>query len=146
LGFRYDDGLAGPPRSRRHVSECYPSTTIVGAEELGYAERPLYKRGPQELRQAVCDELIRRVDALREADPPLDLRSHPVTRELVEEPSPGGAAYKHREDLLDAAIAAWTASLWFRHGLRRCQVLGDASERPAATIIAPVRLSAGPNG
>lgn len=29
-GFRYDDGIDGPPSSGRVVSECYPYTTIVG--------------------------------------------------------------------------------------------------------------------
>nr|QGW61248.1 hypothetical protein ICEMyc226_00216 [Mycolicibacterium sp.] len=49
--------------------------------------------------------------------------------------------YKHREDLLDAALCAWTAALWHRHGLAACQVLGSepAVVRPAATIIAPAR-------
>ena len=47
LGFRYDDGLDGPPVGGRVVSECYPYTTLVGAHELGYVlERPAYKRKP----------------------------------------------------------------------------------------------------
>ena len=45
-------------------------------------------------------------------DPPLRLDPHPVTRRLAAEPSPAGdAAYKHREDLIDALLCAWTASL-----------------------------------
>ncbi len=73
---------------------------------------------------------------------PLDLRSHEVTRKLLEDPSPlDNRAYKHREDLIGAALCAWTASLWHRHGLESCQVLGAVPnvERPAATIIAPAR-------
>jgi len=75
------------------------NTTIVGAEALGYAdERPRYKHAPKRItasayrpmRARVCDELIRRVGGLRDADPPLDLRSHEGTRQLVEEPSPLG--------------------------------------------------------
>ncbi len=149
-GFRYDDGLDGPLRSGRIVSECYPYTTIVGYEPFGYDLRPLYKRKPKSIRTkefkpvraAACDELIRRIAALADADPPLDLRSHEVTRKLLEEPSPlDNRAYKHREDLIDAALCAWTASLWHRHGLESCQVLGAVPnvERPAATIIAPAR-------
>ena len=152
-GFRYDDGCDGPPPARpgRVLSECYPYTTIVGYEPFGYdVERPTYKRRPKgarswpELRARVCDELIANVAQLKSADPPMDLRSHPLTRKLVEEPSPlAGKAYKHREDLLDAALCAWTASLWHRHGLAACQVLGHESDgaRPAATIIAPARPS-----
>ena len=39
-------------------------------------------------RAATCDDLIRRLDALRHADPPIDLRSHPVTAALLDEPTP----------------------------------------------------------
>jgi predicted RNase H-like nuclease len=149
-GFRYDDGIDGPPSRGRIVGECYPYTTIVGYDPFGYAVRPLYKRKPRAMsntefktvRASACDDLIRRVARLADADPPLDLGSHEVTRKLVEEPSPlGNQAYKHREDLLDAALCAWTASLWHRHGFEACQVLGaDAGvARPAATIIAPAR-------
>ena len=38
-GWRYDDGGAGPGEGARVVSECYPYTTIVDAEELGYDQR-----------------------------------------------------------------------------------------------------------
>jgi hypothetical protein len=102
------------------VSECYPYTTVVGARELGYDhERPLYKRKPRRvsasewrpMRAAACDELVRRIDALSGVRPPLDLRSNPVTQSLLE-PSPiEDRAYKHREDLIDALLAAWTATL-----------------------------------
>ena len=80
-----------------------------------------------------CDVLISRLRQLADANPPLVLPSHPVTKELAEKPSPGtDAAYKHREDLIDALLCAWTASLWARHGFSRCQVLGlpaNASQR-----------------
>lgn len=172
-GWRYDDGRDGPPRDGRVVSECYPYTTLVGAFELGYdRERPRYKRKPKGLRAArwrperavACDGLIGRVERLATADPPLILDSHPVTRQLVAEPSPlGDAAYKHREDLIDALLCAWTAALWCRHGTGRCQVLGPPAAAdgdpaavdddpaavdddpaatgggPVATIIAPAR-------
>jgi predicted RNase H-like nuclease len=156
-GWRYSDGRAGPPAGGRVISESYPFCTLVGATELGYdRERPRYKRQPRRLpaatwrpqRAANCDELIRRLGQLATADPPLLLDSHPVTRRLAAEPSPlADAAYKHREDLIDGLLCAWTAALWVRHGLRRCQVLGLPDEtaaagtaaRPAATIIAPAR-------
>lgn len=155
-GWWYSDGSAGPPASGRAISESFPHCTLVGAAELGYdRERPRYKRPPRRLpvaawrprRAAACDELVRRLGGLATADPPLRLDSHPVTRQLAAEPSPpGDAAYKHREDLIDALLCAWTAALWVRHGLRRCQVLGlpdDAAAgtaaAPAATIIVPAR-------
>jgi predicted RNase H-like nuclease len=151
-GWTYDDGHAGPPTRGRAMSECYPYTTLVGAPELGYDhERPAYKRKPASLamtawrpiRADACDELISRLDRLSDADPALRLDPHPLTRWLVGQPSPiNDAAYKHREDLIDALLCAWTAALWYRHGLTRCQVLGPATvagDDPVATIIAPTR-------
>jgi predicted RNase H-like nuclease len=156
VGWRYDDGRCGPPFVGRRLSEVYPYTTIVGAPELGYSvERPRYKRSPRRMTRAVfqplralaCDELIARIGRLCDADPPIDLRSHPVTALLLDEPSPlADGAYKHREDLVDAVLCAWTGLLWLAHGLDRCQVLGSDSCGEAAggrvgTIIAPARAS-----
>jgi predicted RNase H-like nuclease len=155
-GWRYSDGSGGPPGGGRFLAESYPYATLVGAEELGYpADRPLYKRKPRQLpaaawrvrRAACCDELIGHLSQLATADPPLVLASHPDTRKLTEEPSPvSDVAYKHREDLIDGLLCAWTASLWARHGLARCQVLGLPAApgeavpgEPAATIIVPAR-------
>lgn len=138
------------PRGRSR--KCYPYTTIVGVPELGYGVRPLYKRKPKKIvtadwrpiRAAACDELIARIGRLSTFDPPLDLRSHEATRKLLEEPSPlEDRPYKSREDLLDAAISAWTAAYWRRHGPERSVVLGadGPPDRDGlrATIIAPWR-------
>jgi len=148
-GWRYSDGWQGPPHGGRFLSETYPYTVLVGAPELGYrCERPRYKRKPRgmpaavwrSVRAANCDELIGRLRKLADADPPLVLESNPVTRELAEVRSPtADADYKHREDLIDALLCAWAASLWDRYGLDRCQVLGLPGDEPAATIIAPAR-------
>lgn len=151
-GWAYGDGRGGPPTGGLVVSECYPYTTLVGASELGYdQERPTYKRRParvpaaqwRAVRAEECDKLIARMAGLATADPPLLLSSHVVSRRLLDEPSPQLAAdYKHREDLIDALLCAWTAVLWSRHGLARCQVLGADSLVPlgsAPTIIAPAR-------
>ncbi|MFI6332477.1 DUF429 domain-containing protein [Micromonospora chersina] len=150
-GWSYQTGHEGPPTRGRVVSECYPYTTLVGVPALGYesdGERPRYKRKPRRMpaaewrprRAAACDELIRRLDKLRSDDPPLHLESHPAIRQLITEPSPlDNQAYKHREDLVDALLCAWTALLWARHGHTRCQVLGPPAESqsPVATIVAP---------
>ena len=151
MGWRYHDGCDGtPPSSGCHVAEVYPYTTLVGAVELGYdVERPVYKRRPTSIplgdfrasRAATCDDLIGRLRTLRDADPPIDLMSHPVTRTLADEGSPiRDRLYKHREDLIDAVICAWTGLLWLEHGPSRCQVLGVGDrDAPLATIIAPAR-------
>jgi predicted RNase H-like nuclease len=149
-GWRYDDGHAGPPTMGRVISEVYPYTTIVGATEFGYeVERPVYKRKPpgttadgfRAMRASACDELVVRLVRLRMADPPIDLQSHPTTALLLDEASPSAdRAYKHREDLIDAVICAWTGLLWLTHGLARCQVLGLGDDgEPVPTIIAPAR-------
>jgi predicted RNase H-like nuclease len=150
-GWSYDDGRFGPPTGGLVVSESYPYTTLVGAAELGYdRERPRYKRqgrkppmGWRATRALVCDQLIARLAGLADAEPPLLLASHPVSRQLLTEPSPErDADYKHHEDLIDALLCAWTAALWSWHGLARCQVLGgDAPAEPgrAPTISAPAR-------
>jgi predicted RNase H-like nuclease len=153
-GWRYSDSRDGPPKSGRVVCECYPYTTLVGVEELGYnAERPRYKRPPKGMRAAewrplragACDELIRRLDRLKSADPPLDLLSNSETERLLSDCSPfQNKQYKRREDLIDAVLCAWTAAFWWRHGDKRSQVLGvdldnAASKEPLATIIAPAR-------
>jgi predicted RNase H-like nuclease len=152
-GWTYSDGTCGPPTNGRVVSECYPYATIVGAHELGYEKRPAYKRRPRGVisadwptkRAAACDDLIRRLAGLRAATPSLDLASHGITSQLISEGSPlGNAAYKHREDLIDASVAAWTAALWTQSGFKRCQLLGFDDEcldpdGRRATIIAPAR-------
>ncbi|MDO8336982.1 MAG: DUF429 domain-containing protein [Microcella sp.] len=152
--IRYTDGTWPPPAGTTVAFECYPYTTLVGAAQLGYdIERPRYKRlipgidraDARRLRATACDDLIARLSRLATGSPPLDLRSHPATRTLVDEPSPlVDRAYKHREDLLDAVICAWTAALWHANGPERTQVLGaetgevDARGR-RATIVAPAR-------
>lgn len=151
-GWTYSDGTDWPPAAAHTMYECYPYTTLVGAPELGYDKaRPRYKRKPKSIpaalwrpqRAAACDELIRRLSSLDSVDPPLLLDSHPVTLALSHEPSPvNDGYYKHREDLVDALICAWTAALWHRHGQARCQLLGSPSSpvpSPTATIIAPAR-------
>jgi predicted RNase H-like nuclease len=153
LGWHYSDGRDGPPSHGRIPSECYPYTAIVGVPELGYDDkRPAYKRASKgmkvaeawPIRTAACDELVRRFGHLADFDPPVDLASHAETRRLLEEPSPPRwPDYKLREDLLDAAICAWTAAYWSRHGLDRSQLLGmpeaPTDDPLVATIIAPAR-------
>ncbi len=150
-GWSYSAGWDGPPTTGHHFSECYPYTTLVGAHELGYDdERPVYKRKPKKMpvavfrpkRAIVCDDLIARLDGLAKTGLSLQLRSHPVTGALLREKSPTvDKEYKHREDLIDAAICAWTGLLWLRHGMERCQILGDRHEPNGGTIIAPARAS-----
>ena len=55
--------------------------------------------------------------------------------------------YKHREDLLDAAICAWTAALWARWGEVRYQVLGlDEAPRDGIRATDHRAVSTGSRG
>jgi hypothetical protein len=149
-GFRYDDGLDGPPRSGRRASECYRYTTIVGYEEFGYNQRPLYKRKPKSMRTAefktvraaACAELITRVGVLADADPALDLRSHEVTRKLLEEPAPLDNGRTSTEKICSTPRSArgrHHSGIATASSGVRCSALPPEVERPTATIIAPAR-------
>jgi predicted RNase H-like nuclease len=149
-GWTYDDSRKGPPRSGRALTECYPYTTLVGAQEFAFHPRPPYKRKPKRFKtmaefwpERLCawDAIVGRLVALKGADPPLDIDSHAATGKLRATPVAGKAsAYKQAEDLLDAVICAWTAALWWRHGYDKCAVLGSAGAGadPTSTIVAPV--------
>lgn len=158
-GVRYaSDTAAMHDRSGPVAFECYPYTTLVGVEELGYdVERPRYKRLDTRVPPAIArarraeafDDLVRR---LRETplDPPLLLDSHPLTAALAEPSGIHGPTHKHREDLLDGALCAWTASFWDRHGDQRVQILGGDPGLPTdpldeagrtPVVVAPARPS-----
>lgn len=159
LGVGYvSDTASMRERTGPVAFECYPYTTLVGVEELGYdVERPRYKRLDLALpapvarqRRAVAfDDLVHRLRTTP-LDPPLHLDSHPLTAGLAEPSVLHGPTHKHREDLLDGALCAWTAAFWDRHGDGRVQVLGgdpclpsdpldEAGRSPA--IVAPARPS-----
>lgn len=153
-GIRYTDGLDPTDGRDAVMVECYPYTTITGAPELGFETgKPRYKRRPagiptaaawRELRAVECDDLLRRMAGLATATPPLRLDSHPVTALLLAHASPlVDRDYKHREDLLDAALCAWTAALWATRHLDAVQILGADDTPDAAgripTIVAPAR-------
>ncbi len=146
--WSYDTGHSGPPSDGLHLYEVYPYTTIVGIEELNYGVRPVYKRKPKKMdvadfklvRGAACQLLLRQFSELKIGNAKIDFNSHQTTRELLnysDFSTLSAKEYKHREDLIDAIICAWTGLLWMNFGFDRCQVLGDAE----ATIIAPARPS-----
>lgn len=159
LGIGYvSDTAAMRERTEPAAFECYPYTTLVGVEELGYDdERPRYKRLDLKLPAAVArqrraeafDDLVHRLRTTP-LDPPLLLDSHPLTAGLADPSVLHGPTHKHREDLLDGALCAWTAAFWERHGDERVQVLGgdpglpsdppdEAGRKPV--VVAPARGS-----
>ncbi|WIB12345.1 hypothetical protein [Curtobacterium sp. MCPF17_052] len=75
-------------------------------------------------------------------DPPLDLDAHQLTRDLRDPSVLHGPTHKHREDLLDGVLCAWTASFWERHGDERVQVLGGDPGLPSDPLDGQGRLPA----
>ncbi len=154
-GWEYDDGSASArDADARTMIECYPYTTLVGAPELGFdAMKPRYKRLAPLLatadrrphRAAEFRLVLDAVAGLADADPPLDVSTHPRAAALVAAgPAIVERQHKHLEDLLAGLICAWTAAYWARHGLARSQVLGATDpvvdERGRrGTIVAPAR-------
>ncbi|MWJ41619.1 DUF429 domain-containing protein [Clavibacter michiganensis subsp. michiganensis] len=161
-GWEYDDGSASArDADARTMIECYPYTTLVGAPELGFdAMKPRYKRLAPLLatadrrrhRAAEFRMVLDAVAGLADADPPLDVSTHPRAAALVADgPAIVERQHKHLEDLLDGLICAWTAAYWARHGLARSQVLGATDpvvdERGRrGTIVAPARPHQRPPG
>ena len=151
LGVTYvSDTRTMRARSGPAVFECYPYTTLVGVAEFGYdVERPRYKRLDTSVPPAIArqrraeafDELVRRMRTTA-FDPPLDLDAHPLTRDLRDPSVLHGPTHKHREDLLDGVLCAWTAAFWERHGDERVQVLGGDPGLPSDPLDAAGRLPA----
>jgi hypothetical protein len=54
--------------------------------------------------------------------------------------------HKHREDLLDGALCAWTAAFWERHGDERVQILGGDPSLPTDTAATPLARRRGTGG
>ena len=151
-GGGYSDGSGGSPRAGPARLGDLPVRHAGRRRGTGYdTERRRYKRKPPHVpagpgraeRAANCDTLIERPGQLADAGPPLLPRSHRVTKDPAGQPPPvRDPACKHREGLIDALLRAWTASLWARHGLDRCQVLGLPAKPtgdPAATMIVLAR-------
>ncbi len=101
-------GFGGPwAGSRRTVLEVYPHPTII--EAFGLPERLVYKakRGVSvDQRREGLRTLARLIDSLAAATPPC------VAPPLTIGDDVRGAALKTIEDLLDARLCAWVASVW----------------------------------
>jgi predicted RNase H-like nuclease len=143
-GWHYNDGRLGPKTNGRILYEVYPYTFLVGVEELEYKERPVYKRKPKGMksgefyrkRARTFSELVQKLNDLKFNEVGIDLSSNKQTNELFDmSEALKKSDYKHKEDLLDAVICAWTGLLWLKFGTKRCQVLGS---NDTATIIGPM--------
>lgn len=102
------------------VLECDAATFPFPTDDFDSAAWPLElcghgTRASARTRRlaAACDALVRRLDLLLSAHPPIDLHSNEVTAALLTEPSPAsGPGLEQRLALLNALLCAWAASSW----------------------------------
>jgi hypothetical protein len=96
------------------------------------------KRGRSlQSRSAELTLLVRHLEGLRDADPPLDVTAAPRWAALVREAAdPASAAGLSRaEDEIDAFVCAYIAAYYWTHGTARCRVVGDLA---SGYIVTPV--------
>jgi hypothetical protein len=102
------------------VLECDAETFPFPVDEFDYASWPpevcghaTRARSRTPRLAAACDDLVRRLDLLISAHPPMDLHSSTLTAALLTEPAPtSGAGLEQRLGLLNALLCAWAASSW----------------------------------
>ncbi|MDI6654894.1 MAG: DUF429 domain-containing protein [Candidatus Hydrothermarchaeota archaeon] len=104
-----------PKKFTRAAMEIYPYSAL----KFLLKKIPRYKKGDKNERTKGISELRK---ALQKIRPPL------ITGEIASE-----KGLKKTADLLDAAIAAYTVFLYWKHGEERCEVIG--SEREGFILI-----------
>jgi predicted RNase H-like nuclease len=137
LGLDIDPEFAHLTPTRRAV-EVYPHSAIVAL--FGLPVTLKYKAKPNRTmltRSAALAELIRHLEGLIAADPPVDVTSAPRWEELsatVSDP-PSGAALSRAEDEIDAFVCAYVGLYYWAHGTDHCRVAGDVD---SGYIVTPV--------
>ena len=128
-----------PPRQPvRRAIEVYPHTAIVAL--FGLAATLKYKAKPGRTlaaRAAALAQLMQHLEALRGADPALDVQAAPrwvALARSVAAPS-SGAELARLEDEIDAYVCAYTALYYWTHGTSRCRIAGDTD---SGYILTPV--------
>jgi predicted RNase H-like nuclease len=144
------DPAFAPGTNVRRAIEVYPHPAIVALFDLPVTLK--YKAKPNRAlvsRSVALGELMRHLEGLVDAEPPLEVRSAPrweVLRRVVSDP-PSGAELARVEDEIDAFVCAYVACYYWSHGTARCRVVGDlhtgyivtpVSERHGACIDAVV--------
>lgn len=130
-----------PPRVPvRRAVEVYPHTAIVALFGLASTLKYKAKAGRTlQSRAAALDELLDHLEALRTADPPLDVRAAPhwvELRDTVTDPRTG-AELARAEDEVDAYVCAYTGLYYWTHGTTRCRVAGDTMNGYILTPVTP---------
>jgi predicted RNase H-like nuclease len=139
LGFDVDPFFA-PGVPLRRAIEVYPHTAIVALFDL--ASTLKYKAKPGRTlasRSQALAELLRHLETLCDADPPLDVTVARRWRELnrvVRNPG-SGAALARAEDEIDAYVCAYTGLYYWTHGADRCRVAGTLADGYIVTPVTP---------
>jgi predicted RNase H-like nuclease len=118
--------------------EVYPHPALVALFGLRLTLKYKAKLGRTlDDRRSAFRELLRHLESLAVADPPLDVASSPRWRELLAAiaQADSGAELDRLEDELDAYICVYVASYYWSHGVTRCRVVGDLE---SGYIVTPV--------
>lgn len=132
------DPLFLPRLPVRRAIEVYPHTAIVALFGLAATLKYKAKQGRTlATRAAALAQLMQHLEALRDADPTLDVRAAPrwvALARSVAAPS-SGAELARLEDEIDAYVCAYTALYYWTHGTSRCRIAGDTED---GYILTPV--------
>lgn len=134
------DPWFAPRRRVRRAVEVYPHAALV---VLAGLERTLkYKaRHGRTIpsRHAEFARLADIVEALRRADPPLDVATAARWADLrsIVTTATIGAALDRASDEIDAIVCAYVALLLWTHGRARTRVVGDAATGAIVTPVTP---------
>ena len=123
LGLDYD-----PFSPDCRLIEVYPHPALVALFGLPRALKYKAKRGrTPEFRHEEFRRLVRFLESLRHADPPLDVTTSERWGDLTERATTSTvhAELDRVEDELDAFVCAYIGLFFLEHGQARCWVAGD---------------------
>jgi predicted RNase H-like nuclease len=127
-------------RPIRAAIEVFPHPALVVL--LGRSERLPYKAKPGRslaIRHAAMAELVQGLLDLKRSEPPLDVTTSPVWRQLAAtcEARPSVAALKRLEDELDAYVCAYIGAHHLAWAGRRSLTVGDGVSGYIVTPVTP---------
>jgi predicted RNase H-like nuclease len=137
------DPVFTPQMAISRAIEVYPHPATVALFDLPFTLKYKARRGRTlDTRRAAFRELVRLVETLDQADPPLDVTSSPRWAHLAGGVEVAGASELDRlEDELDAYLCAYIALYYWTHGLSRCRVVGDTADGYIVTPVTPQQAS-----
>ncbi|MBI5253669.1 MAG: DUF429 domain-containing protein [Euryarchaeota archaeon] len=119
-----------PKTFAKAVMEIYPYSAL----KFLLKKIPKYKKGKKKERVKGISDLR---EALQKVQPSLiagEIASEKDLREQERESNAPASLLKKAADLLDAAVAAYTVFLYWKHGGERCEVIGSEEEGFIVTL------------